>query len=177
MAILKENDFVLLNGYETHTINRVSEDNICFARQFDLVGSRSFEKLFSCLKLYGANIENKIDKEEIPHVVKLKVAINQDGTHLDLYWKMLTSISTAADNDENDSYNWNFIDDLFDFLRDVNLAQGFWDNIIYNNVLDYEPEIHITEWHASALSRNLINVATYIDKSVLNALGAVDSLG
>lgn len=57
------------------------------------------------------------------------------------------------------------------------MAQGFWDNIIYYNVLDYEPEIHITEWHASALSRNLINVATYIDKSVLNALGAVDSLG
>lgn len=59
---------MLLNGYETHTINRVSEDNICFGRQFYVDRSCSFEKLFSCLKLYGSNIENKIDKEEVPHV-------------------------------------------------------------------------------------------------------------
>ncbi len=47
--------------------------------------------------------------------------------------------------------------------------------------MNYKPEIHITEWNASAYSRNLINdtcfVATFIISNILKSIDIVDSLG
>ena len=47
--------------------------------------------------------------------------------------------------------------------------------------LPYRPEIHITEWNASAYGRNLIHdtsyVATFIIDNVLKCAGTVDSIG
>lgn len=47
--------------------------------------------------------------------------------------------------------------------------------------INYKPEVHITEWNASAYSRNLIHdtcfVATFIISNILKSIGIVDSLG
>ncbi len=47
--------------------------------------------------------------------------------------------------------------------------------------MNYKPEVHITEWNASAYSRNLIHdtcfVATFIISNILKSIGIVDSLG
>lgn len=50
-----------------------------------------------------------------------------------------------------------------------------------NSLLAYKPEIHITEWNASASGRNLISdttfVAAFIVRNVLKSIGQVNSLG
>ncbi|HHX63081.1 MAG TPA: helix-turn-helix domain-containing protein [Epulopiscium sp.] len=54
-------------------------------------------------------------------------------------------------------------------------------NRIIKETLPYKPEVHITEWNASAFNRNLIHdtcfVATYIISNVIRCLGKVDFLG
>lgn len=48
-------------------------------------------------------------------------------------------------------------------------------------ILDYKPELHITEWNASSLFGNLIHdtayTASFIIKNVLESIGKADSLG
>jgi len=50
-----------------------------------------------------------------------------------------------------------------------------------SNLLKYKPEIHVTEWNASAYSRNLINdtcfIATFIISNILKSIGKADSIG
>lgn len=54
-------------------------------------------------------------------------------------------------------------------------------NRIIGKMLSYRPEVHITEWNASAYNRNLIHdtsfVASYIIHNVIKCLGQVDALG
>lgn len=49
------------------------------------------------------------------------------------------------------------------------------------SALNFKPELHITEWNASAYNRNLIHdtcfTATFIIRNVLKSIGQVDSLG
>lgn len=49
------------------------------------------------------------------------------------------------------------------------------------SVLNYKPELHITEWNASAYNRNLIHdtcfTSTFIIRNTLKSIGQADSLG
>ncbi len=50
-----------------------------------------------------------------------------------------------------------------------------------NSVLSFKPELHITEWNASAYNRNLIHdtcfTSSFIIRNTLKSIGQVDSLG
>lgn len=88
----------------------------------------------------------------------------KDSTDLDEFMKSYLSSYGLIYNDENHTYDT------------IQKAKN-----IVENILTTKPEIHITEWNASAFSRNLINdtafVASYIVKNVLQSIDTVDSLG
>lgn len=93
------------------------------------------------------------------------MAMIKSGVDLEeLKKSILSSSFSLIYNDENHTY------DTIQKAKDI-----------MDNILPQSPEIHVTEWNASAFSRNLINdtsyVATYIVKNVLQSIDTVDSLG
>lgn len=99
------------------------------------------------------------EMDEFIHIIKSGVDIEELKNSV-----MSSSSFNLIYNDENHTY---------DTIKKTN-------NII-SSILPYKPEVHITEWNASAYSRNLINdtsyVSTYIVKNVLQSIDTVDSLG